>query len=923
MKSDSMHIKQIKVISNTHWDREFRLSFEKTRRRLLDMMDITLDILDDNSDYKSYTMDAHSIMIEDYLQMRPERREQIERLIRANRLIIGPYYTLPEMLNISAESITRNLLLGRKIMEEFGAAKTTVAYTPTSWGQTGQLPQIMANFGLNKIMFYRGISHHESDAEFIWEAPDGTKALGSRFAVFARYNWYYLVHRMATEGCCFEKTYQWGRSDEIPFRLADGTGGEDLIFEFIAPEVKYDKSYLKNAIQNMINIEGPHCTTEVFLAMDGHDISAAYPKTPQMIVDANEIFKGKYSFEHTDMENYWAQVEKHLDINHLPVLKGERRSYLKEGKWTFLLPGSISARTYLKQKDFNSSVAMERYAEPMACLAAAFSGDYPRNYLDRGWKILLSNHTHDANGGCAPDVVCQDMEYRYRQVMDIADIVTKDSMMHIAKNLSPSGLSKDTVQLIVYNPLPFERDAVALVDIEIGSDKKAQSVNLVSENDKNMERQPISNEKSSSFMDSIWDVPKIFFGNRLRFYARFKKLPALGYRTYIIAPELHELRNPKTMITGPNSMENEYLKVVVNSNGTVDISDKKTGKEFNGLNYLTDQGECGSAWAHATPAYDRKYNTLGVNARVSVIESGPLVGVIAAEYNFAVPVDYADGQSRSETLVELPVNIKYRLEKGCEYLKVEFFVDNHAKDHWLRVNFPTLLNTDMTWADSHYDVVGRNIEIPDSTGWVEKAGGTHPLRTFVDMTNGKNGLAIMPKGLIEYEAFEDVQSTLALTIIRACRIKLAVSEEKKTELSDIGQQCRGKQCFEYAILPHSGNWEHAELFRKAVEYITPIKVALAGRGKGTLPLEQSLFSIDNNNVHVTCIKQAQDGSDLIVRVFNPCLKPQKAALVFRVKIQEVKICLMDESEKQNVSTTGDAVNLNINPKKIMTLKIKL
>lgn len=40
----------------------------------------------------------------------------------------------------------------------------------------------------------------------------------------------------------------------------------------------------------------------------------------------------------------------------------------------------------------------------------------------------------------------------------------------------------------------------------------------------------------------------------------------------------------------------------------------------------------------------------------------------------------------------------------------------------------------------------------------------------------------MPKGLFEYEVFDD--TTMALTLIRACRIKLAVSEEKVTELED-------------------------------------------------------------------------------------------------------------------------------------------
>ncbi len=44
------------------------------------MLDTTLDILESDPNYHSFTMDGHSIMIDDYLEMRPERRGQVENL---------------------------------------------------------------------------------------------------------------------------------------------------------------------------------------------------------------------------------------------------------------------------------------------------------------------------------------------------------------------------------------------------------------------------------------------------------------------------------------------------------------------------------------------------------------------------------------------------------------------------------------------------------------------------------------------------------------------------------------------------------------------------------------------------------------------------------------------------------------------------
>lgn len=921
MKPDSSHIKQIKVVSNTHWDREFRRSFERTRRNLLTMMDVTLDILENDPEYASFTMDGHSIMLDDYVEMRPERREQIERLIRAGRLVAGPYYTLAEEFSIAQEALVRNLLFGHKTVESYGGRTGTVAYTPSSWGQTGQLPQILRDFGLDKMMFYRGISHHEADAEWIWSAPDGTKVLASRFALYARYNWYYQVHRAVTRGTVFDKTYRWGEYDEVPFRLSDTLSGDDQSYDLKSPAVHYDKSKLKQAILDMVEREGAHFTTEVFLAMHGHDISVAHPLESQIIKDAQELLADRFRIEHTDLEAFWKAAIPQLEMEKLPVLTGERRSYLQKGMWTFLFPGTVSARTYLKQMDFAATRDLVAYAEPLASLAAVFGAEYPVRYLERGWRYLLSNHTHDANGGCAPDAVCADIEYRYRKASDIGGIVAEDAMAHIAKQLSPEGLPKDAVQLVVYNPLPVQRTSVVTLDLELPRAAGARSVRLEADNDPSVERQAVAFEKSSVFMDSIWEVPTILDSNRIKLHAELTGLPGLGYRTYRVIPEERELRNIQSLVTGPNTMENEYLKVKVNGNGTMDLLHKPTGKIYSQLNYLSDQGETGNAWKHAAPRYDRNYSSLGVRANVAVTESGSLTSTIEADFVFPVPVDYADGQSRNTMLADLPVKVAYTIEKGAKAVKVTLTVDNKAKDHWLRANFPTGLPAEVSWADSHFDVVSRPIPIPDSTGWAEQAGGTHPLRTFVDLTDGTDGLALMPKGIFEYEVFEDDNRTLALTLIRACRIKLAVSEEKLTELPDQGIQCPGIRTFEYAICAHEGDWKQAGLLRQAAEYAAPVRVAATGRGQGRLPLEAGFFTLDGDVLQVTAVKQAEDGSGMIIRLFNPTDAEVQAVFRFGVEVECVFRCRMDESHTALLSAEGRTVSTPVEPKKIATFKV--
>lgn len=893
-----MDVKKIDVVSNTHWDREFRFSFEKTRHNLLVMLDTTLDILESDPEYHSFTMDGHSIMIDDYLEMRPERREQVERFVKEGRLIIGPYYTLPEEFTISHEALIRNLMLGRETVEKYGGKTGTVAYTPASWGQTGQYPQILVDFGLDKMMFYRGLSHHEAPAEYIWEGVDGTQMLASRFALYCRYNWYYQVHRSVSRNRVWSKDYKWGEFDEAPFRRADGFVGAAINYDLKAPVANYEKENLKKAILDMLEEEKGHFTTPIFLGMNGHDISVGFPKESQIIKDANAMFNGEIEFEHTNLEKFWEDAQKYLDKDKMTVLKGERRAYLKEGKWTFLMPATISARTYLKQADFNAYTNLAYFAEPLNAMA----GNDSKEYLKRGWKYLISNHTHDANGGCAPDCVCKDIEYRFRKASDIGEIVADDAMVEIAKNLSPDGQAHDVLQLIVYNTLPFEREVVVPLDLEIpkefGNGIEIDGAKL----------QLITSQKSSIFVDNIWDVPTILESVNHRVYAKFEKIPAFGYKTFEIKKNPNKLLKTPGITLG-NVMENDKLKVTVNGNGTINVLYKETGKEYKNLNYMTSQGEIGNAWNHKAPEFDRKYNTLGTNARIYVAESGALTGSIVCEYDFELPESCE--VNPSDIYKKMPVKITYTLDDGSDFVKVKVEVNNNIKDHWFRANFPTDINTDVSIADSHFDIVKRDIEIPDSTGWVEQAFGTQPLRTFATVTDNENGFAVMPKGLFEYEVFDD--QVMALTLIRACRIKLAVSEEKITELPDEGIQCPGKQVFEYALAFYKDNYN--ELPNKSADYFAPVKCAVCGRGKGTFPKENSLFNIENKNIHVTSIKKANDGNGVIVRLYNPTDVTQK--FNFGDKCKSVEINNMAEEFKAE-----STVDVTVEARKIMTYRVK-
>ena len=164
----------VHVVSHTHWDREWYLTFEQYRARLVDLVDGVLDRMAGDPRFAFFHLDGQSIVVEDYLEIRPEREAEIRARVAEGRLLIGPWYVMPDMFLVSGESLVRNLGLGLRVAERFGAAMR-VGYMPDPFGHVAQMPQIVRGFGLEGAILWRGFGGRR--AEYLWRAPDDSEVL--------------------------------------------------------------------------------------------------------------------------------------------------------------------------------------------------------------------------------------------------------------------------------------------------------------------------------------------------------------------------------------------------------------------------------------------------------------------------------------------------------------------------------------------------------------------------------------------------------------------------------------------------------------------------------------------------------------------------------------------------------------------------
>ncbi|MGM0572535.1 MAG: hypothetical protein ACQESL_02130 [Bacteroidota bacterium] len=272
------------IISNTHWDREWRFSYQRNRQKLVDMMDAVLDILESAPDYRAFHLDSQSIVLKDYLEIKPQNKERIIKLTEENRLLHGPWYILPEEFQVGGENLIRNLLLGHKTSKQYGGV-SKIGYSPFSWGQISQLPQIYRQFQIDLIMFYRGINALDSPkAEFMWEGADGTRMLSSRFSTMPRYNFYFYIYRQAVHNQDVgEHEHHWDNGATF-FHFADAMQ-QDEDYLIISPHTSYYPETIQPQVEKIIHDQADDFTTPHIIWMEGHDSSGPNRQTVDIIRD--------------------------------------------------------------------------------------------------------------------------------------------------------------------------------------------------------------------------------------------------------------------------------------------------------------------------------------------------------------------------------------------------------------------------------------------------------------------------------------------------------------------------------------------------------------------------------------------------------------------------------------------------------------
>jgi len=904
--SDSNNDKLIQchVISNTHWDREWRFSMQRTRHMLVHMMDMLLDILEKYPQYSSFHLDSQTVPIQDYLEIRPEKEQTIKKLVKEKRLFIGPWFCLPDEFCVSGESLIRNLLLGHKIAKKFGHVSKT-GYSPFSWGQISQMPQIYKGFGIDFAAFYRGINTIVAPrSEIIWEGADGTQIVASRLGCRPRYNVWYVLQRPAYWNMLNvdERLVAW-QNGHGAFKLIDADH-HHLEVQYAHPAFAYHKETIPEKAKQAIEEQDKDWTTPHRFWSCGHDSSCPDIREIQMIKDANAALEGVAKVFHGNFYDFQKAVLESVSDD-LPLAKGEMRNLYTEGSTSPLFGWILSARMDIKQDNFRTERDLISLAEPLAVFSSLLGAAYPQGFIDKAYNWLLQNHGHDSIGGCSRDIISEDMLYRSRQSREISSCVMENALKEIAGSIKIDKEKYGDVAIVAYNPAPFKRSETMQAYVQVPNDWDCDSIDIVDTQDNKVAFDIIKKDDSFyQIVQSPNDCANSFLMSRYHIDLKLKDVPAMGYKTFFVKPAKEEDRSSwNSMVSEPMAMENEHLFVNVNNNGTLSIFEKKTGRTFDNLGYYRDSSEIGNPWEHQAVENEEVFSTIDSKASIELLKDTALEVSYKIEINWRLPIGRTKNEkNRSKHQRDYKIINTVSLRKGQPWVEIESKIDNTAQDHYLQVCFPSGIDTNKVHVQGQFDVVERSLEKIDYSIFDEAPQTEHPMNSFVDLSDGKTGLALLNEGLKAYEVLEDDDKTLCLTLLRCFPLRICVTPLEMTDYSGIdnSSQCRGKHTFRYAVMPHSGNWQKANLWQASEKFNLPMLLAqMAPTSHGTGPIERSFLELEPDNLHVSAVKRSESDDGWIVRLFNPFDQTIKGKIRFNEGKANTQIPLSPVQKVQN------------------------
>ncbi|HTW91679.1 MAG TPA: alpha-mannosidase [bacterium] len=835
---------QVSAIGHAHIDVAWLWPLRETVRKTGRTFSSALRYMEEYPEYKFGASQAqlYAFTKEHY----PGLYERVKAAVKSGRWEVQGGMWVEADCNIpSGESLVRQLLHGKRFFQsEFGVDVENL-WLPDVFGYSATLPQILKLAGV-KYFTTQKLSWNQFNRfphnTFRWEGIDGT----SVFTHFPPSDTYCGDFEPKELIKSVQNFTEKDRADRwlYLFGFGDGGGGPS-------------RHQLELAARTRDCEELPRVTQEF--------ASDFFPKAEAGIADL-PVWRGELYFE----------LHRGTLTSQARNKRSNRRAelLLREAEYLLAVTGLAHDSNFphprpLPEGEGRGEGGMDLGHVPSPVMSRA---QYPREELDRIWKLVLTNQFHDIIPGSSIGWVYRDSARDYAEIVSFAEKAIARGEAELALQATTRGNGRPVV---VANSLSWQRSDVVTIPLEAGESEVA-----VKDSDGNA--MPVQVEDGKVLVKAT--------------------APSMGHCVLFVTPVAGRVQAPVSSAeTGAsplevteNLLENEQLRAEFDQHGhLVRIYDKveereviPAGERANVLALYEDVPAAWEAW-DVDVFYEEKPPVEAELLSARVGEKGPVRASLVQEWRI----------SEKSKLVQ-----EVRLARDSRRLEFMTRVDWHEERKMLRTSFPVTVHA----AQATFEIQYGHVQRPThrNTSW-DEARFEVVAHKWADLSGPDYGVALLNDCKYGHKVLGNV---LDLNLLRSPK-----SPDPEADL--------GEHEFTYALFPHRGDFRRGWVIGEAYSLNVPLRSIASGQHDGPLPAKMSRFETSLPNVIIEVVKRAEDDDSLVLRLYEAFGQPARTALTLRMPFSRAFVTDLLEHNVEELTVTGGRLELAFRPFEIKTIRL--
>jgi alpha-mannosidase len=579
-----------------------------------------------------------------------------------------------------------------------------------------------------------------------------------------------------------------------------------------------------------------------------------------------------------------------------PVVRGERPNI-----WLYIHGPTHHRAIDAKREADTYLTAAETFSTIDALLDRSFA-HYPAARLTEAWEAQI--YPDHGWGGKNGDVTDSTFLGKYTFARDAARGIYDEATARIARKIGKD--AKGGIPLVVFNRLGWKRSGPVTCTVTAARGQLKHGLALRGQGGIEVPVQILSLERHPD--GSIRSAEIVFIA---------MNVPSVGYARYTVVPGK---ANQASAATGaaPAVLENPYYRVALAPGGIRQITDVMLKRDlfaaskFQGAELFTMQsiGEDAGEWADPQYPTLEGFDQVGSHAPAwQLVEQGPIRQVVELRQ----PIEHV-------TVVQR-ITLYRNLKQVDLETKLLGFDGTHYRE--FRLAFPVNVRKPVLSYEAPFETVeiGRD-EMRGAPGerYTSPAPGVRPraIQNWIDASDDGIGVTFSSSVSV-WDYKNPTDSTDASTFLQP----ILLASRKSCNWEGNWYPQGGDHDFRFSLTSHQPGWRNGRRF--GTEANTPLTAVVgeAGPARGGLPSLKSFLAIDADNVVFSTLKKAEEGDDLVLRVYEADRKSTTAKVALPVEARGVVSTNIIEDPGTDLGQGGSTVALKVGHQAIETYRIRV